>query len=108
MAAIKSDKDIRKYSKDELIQLVAKTSSVNVSIVKIVMKALENVIFSTLKNVSFDEDVSIKIFKGLYIDGTYIPDKQIRNNLTGKLIDVTNKIKIKARITREYLEKINQ
>ena len=105
---MKNKRNIQKYSKDDLTQIVADTSSVNVSVVKIVMKALEDVIMETLKGANFDKDVSIKLFDGFYIDSTYIPDKRKKNNLTGKLIDVSSKIKIKTRITRGYSGKINQ
>lgn len=105
---MKSRKSVQKCSKDELIQAVAEISSVKMSVVKIVMKALEDVIILTLKNANFDKDVSIKLFDGFYIDSTYIPNKQKKNNLTGKLIDVASKIKIKTRITRGYIGKINQ
>lgn len=103
-----SDKNVQKYSKNELIQAVADTSSVNVSVVKIVMKALEDVIMETLKGANFDKDVSIKLFDGFYVDSTHISGKRKKNNLTGKLIDVSSKIKIKTRITRGYARKINQ
>lgn len=73
---MKNKKNVQKCSKDELIQAVAETSSVNISVVKIVMKALEDVITSTLKDANFDKDVSIKLFDGFYVDSTYIPNKQ--------------------------------
>lgn len=105
---MKNNRNVLKYSKNELIQAVTDTSSVNVSVVKIVMKALEDVVIETLKSTNFDKDVSIKIFDGFYVDSTYIPAKKKKNNLTGKFIDVPSKIKIKTKITRGYTEKINQ
>lgn len=105
---MKKDRNVQKISRDRLIQAVADTSSVNVSMVEIVVKALENVIMSALKEANFDKDVSIKLFEGFFIDSTYVPEKKQKNNLTGKIIDVASKIKVKARITRGYTEKINQ
>lgn len=104
---MKNDKDIQKYSKDELIQAVADDSSVNILMVKIIINALENVIIKKLKETNADKDVSIKLFNGFYVDSTYIPEKRKRNNLTGKLIDVSSKIKVKPKVTRRYMDKIN-
>lgn len=105
---MKSNRNVQKYFKHELIQAVADISNVNTPMVKIVMEGLENVITQALKSASSDTDVTIKLFEGFYIDSTYIPSKEKRNNLTGKLIHVSNKTKIKTRITKGYIEKINQ
>lgn len=102
------NRKIKKYSKDELIQAIADTSSVNVNVVKLTMQAFEDVITRGLKSTSSEEDVSIKLFEGFYVDSSYVPGKKQTNNLTGKVINVADKIKIKPRITRRYLEKINQ
>ena len=104
-----SDKNIQKYSQNELIKAVADASSVNTAMVKIVMNSYENVIFDILKNATSDkQNVSIKLFDGIYIDSAYMPSKKQKNNLTGKLIDVASKTKIKSRVTRGYEEKVNR
>mgnify|MGYP001078809167 CR=1 len=105
---MKNDKNIEKYSKDELIKTVSDSSGVNVSMVEIVMNSLNDVIIDKLKSADSEKDVSIRIFEGFYIDSVYIPQKTKKNNLTGRLIDVSSRLKIKPKITRGYAEKINQ
>lgn len=100
-------RNVKRVTKEDLIKAIADTSCVNISLVRIVYKALEDLIRDTLQDVNFDRDVSIKIFDGISIDGNYIPEKEKQNNLTGKVIKVASKIKLKSNITRYYSEKIN-
>ncbi len=105
---MKNDKDTQKYQKDELIQDISENSCVNAPVVELVMEALEDVVISKLKTANFDKDVSIKLFNGFYIDGIYIPNRRQKNNLTGKVIDVASKIRVKPRVTRGYTNIINK
>lgn len=105
---MKKDRSVQKILKDKLIQMIANTSGENISTVENVLKSMENIVLTTLKEADNNKDISIKIFDGFFIDSTYIPEKKQQNNLTGKIIDVASKIKVKARITRGYAEKINQ
>ena len=54
-----------------------------------------------------EQDVCIKLFEGISLDGIYVPEKTKTNNLTGKTNLVKSKIKPKFTITRSYCEKLN-
>lgn len=96
-----------KITKEALIRDVAKQTNKNISDVKDVYNALEKSIFDILSSVDINGDISIKLFEGISVDGTYIPEKTKQNNLTGKVSLVKSKIKPKFVITRSYCEKLN-
>jgi nucleoid DNA-binding protein len=99
-------KQIR-FTKENLIKDIAKQTNNNASDVKDIYNALESVIFDILSSVGEDRDVDIRLFEGISLNGTYIPAKEKRNNLTGKTSLVESKIKPKFNITRSYIEKLN-
>lgn len=105
---MESKKNVKKISKDEIMKAVSDASCVSISMVQIILQTLDYVVQDALKDVNFDKDVSIRLFDGVYIDGTYVPERTKKNNLTGKIIDIASKIKVKARITKGYLDKINR
>ena len=93
--------------KENLIRDVAKQTNNNISDVKLIYNTLENLIFNILSSVNKDEDVCIRLFEGISLDGKYIPEKTKQNNLTGETHFVESKIKPKFNITRSYCEKLN-
>ena len=76
-------------------------------VIKDVYNTLENVLFDLLSSVNKKQDVCIKLFEGISLDGKYIPEKTKKNNLTGEVNLVESKIKPKFNITRSYCEKLN-
>lgn len=94
-------------TKENLIRDIAKQANNNISDIKLVYNALESFIFDTLSSVNANEDVCIRLFEGISLDGTYIPEKTKKNNLTGETHLVQSKIKPKFNITRSYCEKLN-
>ena len=77
------------------------------SVIKDVYGLLENAIFSSLSSVSKKQDVCIRLFEGISLDGIYVPEQTKKNNLTGEMNFVESKIKPKFNITRSYCEKLN-
>lgn len=77
------------------------------AVVRDVYNVLEDSIFDHLSFVDEDEDVCIKLFEGVALDGKFIPEKTKKNNLTGQTNLVHSKIKPKFNITRTYCEKLN-
>ena len=77
------------------------------SVIKDINSLLENIIFNTLSSVDKKQDVCIRLFEGISLDGTYVPEKTKKNNLTGETNIVESKIKPKFNITRSYCEKLN-
>lgn len=94
-------------TKESLIRNIAKSTNNNIYDVREIYNALENIIFDTLYSVNEKQDVCIRLFEGISLDGKYISEKTKRNNLTGKLSVVESKIKPKFNITRNYCEKLN-
>lgn len=96
-----------KITKESLIRDVAKQTNQNIGNVREVYNTLEKTIFDILSSVASNGDISIRLFEGISLDGVYIPEKNKRNNLTGKESLVKGKIKPKFNITRSYREKLN-
>ena len=96
-----------RFTKENLIKDIAKQTNNNISDVKEIYNALENLVFDILSSVNEDRDVDIRLFEGISLDGTYVPAKEKKNNLTGKTSFVGSKIKPKFNITRSYVEKLN-
>lgn len=92
-------------SKKKLIKSVK--SSHTKSVAKDIYNSLESVIFDILSSVDKKQDVCIKLFEGISLDGKYITEKTKKNNLTGEVNFVKSKIKPKFNITRSYCEKLN-
>lgn len=96
-----------RFTKENLIKDIAKQTNNNISDVKEIYNVLENLVFDILSSVDENKDVDIRLFEGISLDGTYVPAKEKKNNLTGKTSFVASKIKPKFNITRSYVEKLN-
>ena len=96
-----------KITKEKIIKRIAKQTNEKTSDVRNFYNALESVIFNTLSSVNDKQDVCIKLFEGISLNGKYIPEKTKKNNLTGQENFVESKIKPKFNITRSYCEKLN-
>jgi nucleoid DNA-binding protein len=98
---------IKKFTKENLIKDIAKQTNNNVLDIKNIYNTLEDMIFDILSSVNDSQDVNIRLFEGISLDGVYVPKKEKKNNLTGKTSLVESKIKPKFNITRSYCEKLN-
>lgn len=96
-----------KITKEALIRDIANQTNNNISNVREIYNTLEKTIFDILTSVEANGDISIRLFEGISLDGTYISEKIKQNNLTGKSSVVKSKIKPKFNITRSYCEKLN-
>ena len=96
-----------KVTKENLIKEIAKQTNNNIFDTKVFYNALESVIFDLLHSVDENQDVCIRLFEGISLDGKYVPEKTKKNNLTGETSFVESKIKPKFNITRSYCEKLN-
>lgn len=92
-------------SKKKLVKSIR--NSHTKTVIRSVYNLLEDVIFNSLSSVDKKQDVCIRLFEGISLDGTYIPEKTKKNNLTGEVNLVESKIKPKFNITRSYCEKLN-
>jgi nucleoid DNA-binding protein len=92
-------------SKKKLIKSIR--NSHTKSVIKDIYGLLEDIIFNSLSSVDKKQDVCIRLFEGISLDGTYVSEKTKKNNLTGEVSLVESKIKPKFNITRSYCEKLN-
>lgn len=92
-------------SKKKLIKSIK--NSHTKSAIKYIYSLLEEIIFNSLSSVDKKQDVCIRLFEGISLDGTYVSEKTKKNNLTGEVSFVESKIKPKFNITRSYCEKLN-
>lgn len=97
-----------RFTKENLIKDIAKQTNKNISDVRDIYNALEKDIFDILSSVDEGKDVNIRLFEGISLNGTYIPEVKKINNLTGKVVFIESKIKPKCNITRSYCEKLNE
>ena len=96
-----------KITKENIIRNIAKQTDKNIYDIRNFYNALEDIIFSSLCSTNEEQEICIKLFEGITLDGKYIPEKTKKNNLTGKISFVESKIKPKFNITRSYCEKLN-
>ena len=77
------------------------------TVVKDVYNMLEDEIFNNLSSVNSNQDVCIKLFEGIKINGVFMPEKTKLNNITKKMDLVHSRIKPKVHITDTYCDKLN-
>ena len=94
------------FTKDMMIKKIAEECGINVRTVKSVYNAFEECIFETLSFADLDKDISLRLFEGITIDSCFVPEKTKVNNLTGKTITSSSKIKTKVNVTRNYCNKL--
>ena len=100
------DKVKHTYTKDMLIRSIADACHKDMGTVRSVYNTLEENVAKLLSSATPDADISIRLFEGITIDSTFVPEKTKVNNLTGNVITSTSKIKPKANITRSYRNKL--
>lgn len=94
-------------TKDKVIRDIAYKTNNSIIDTKIFYNGLEDYLFTVLSSVDENKDVTIRLFEGISLDGTYAYEKTKKNNLTGETSFVGSKIKPKFKITRSYCEKLN-
>ena len=92
-------------SKKKLIKSIK--DSYTKTVIKNIYNTLEDFLFESLSLTSKKQDINIKLFEGISLDGNFVAEKIKKNNLTGQTITVPSYIKPKFNITRSYREKLN-
>lgn len=103
----KNDSKKVTYTKDMLIKTVAKDCRIDRNTVKDVYESIEDSVSDALSSANEDNDVSVRLFEGIVLNGVYVSSHEKVNNLTGKMIVTKSKIVPKAHITRTYCDKIS-
>lgn len=104
----KNEKTTLTYTKAMFINNIAMETGQDPKTVRSIYNALEEDISRFLLLADEDTDVSLRLFEGITINSTFVPEKAKVNNLTGEEIIASSKIKPKANITRNYCEKLNR
>lgn len=94
------------YTKDMLVRSVADECGNELKTVRSIYNSLEDNVATILSSADSETDITIRLFEGISINSTFVPEKIKVNNLTGEKITTSSKIKPKAHITRNYCEKI--
>lgn len=100
------EKNKTTYTKDMIIKNIANECGKEIKYVKEIYNALESEIERLLSKANSDTDISLRLFEGISINSTFVPEQTKINNLTGEMLTSSSKIKPKANITRHYCEKI--
>lgn len=100
------EKETVTYTKEMMIRKISNDCHRDSKMVRTIYNTLEESIFDILSSADDNKDTSIRLFEGITIGSTYIPEKTKVNNLTGETIIASSKIKPKANITRNYREKL--
>ena len=98
-----SDKD-GVVSKKKLVKSIR--SSHSKMVVKTVLDVLEDSLFEYLSSVDEEQDICIKLFEGISLEGIYAAEKLKKSNLTGEVSLIPSRVKPKFNITRTYCEKL--
>lgn len=101
----KSTDEYGVISKKKLVKSIRNSNTKKV--IKNIYGILEDSIFESLSDVNRKQDVCVRLFEGITLDGKFIQEKTKKNNLTGEINLVHSKIKPKFSITRTYCEKLN-
>lgn len=104
---VKNKTNTKKITRDSLIKAIAKATMVNPEIVREFYDELENLILEHLGSVNENENVAIKLFNGMTLNGIFVPEHKIRNNNVSGNDTVPSKIKPRFNITKHYIEKLN-
>ena len=105
---MKNKKIINIVTKEKIIKDIAKNGRLyDIDTIRMIYKELENNIKEYLSMVAPEQNVKIKLFEGIVIQAEYVSEKTKVNNLTGKTMVISSRIKPKVNITRTYCDKLN-
>lgn len=96
---------VSKLSEQELKKLYIKllASKLSFSINNIIHTITDEKIRELLSKANQEQDVSIKLFKGISLDSKYIPEREKRNNFTGEIMIYPPYIKPKVTFSKDYI-----
>lgn len=103
-----NEKEKLTYTKADLIKSIARECGFHKEEVRMVYESLDNHIIEALSNANENTDVVVRLFDGVSINSTFVPEMERHNNLTGEDIVAMCKIRPKVKLTRNYREKITR
>lgn len=93
---------------DEEFRILEKLYNLNKPDIYYMINMIENIVYDNLKKANKDESIVIALFKGMNIEGSYVPSKNKVSNLTGEIIVTSSKIKPKANFSRPCCEMLSE
>lgn len=91
-------------TQDDLIRQIADEEDINMATVRKILKSAECIIFDHLSSTTPTENTVVKIFNGLSLECSYIPEREIS---TYADIICDARIWVKPKVTRYYNRKLN-
>lgn len=102
------EKSVEKYTKEKLIRQVAQICERDLKTIHKIYDALEEVVASNLATANEEKDVQVRLFEGISINSTFLPERSYTNYFVGEEMKAKEKIKVKANITRRYSENLTK
>ena len=96
------------YTKANLIKSIARDCGFEQEEVRMVYESLDQHIVDALSSATECADVVVRLFDGVSISSTFEPEMERHNNLTGETILSSCKIRPKAKLTRNYRERLTK
>lgn len=95
-------------TREQLIRMVAEKANYWQQDVKAVFNALEDVILECFGEVTEDEPISIRVFKGLALHGSFVPERERRSPHNNEPIVCKPTIKPSAKYSDVFKKKIQE
>ena len=92
-------------SQDQLINSVCKKTNIDYPTTRLLFQAIEDASIEYLLETTEENPITIKLFSGLTVGGKYMPERIFRSF---DEFYCEPKIKVKAKVTRHFNEKINR
>lgn len=93
-------------TKEALIQAIARNKNLQAALVKNVICALEEQVITTLASASPTEEITLKIWNGLYIHCRYEDEKRISKGFFQNRT-LHPQLRLKTEATRSFCNKVN-
>ncbi|QNM06072.1 hypothetical protein [Qiania dongpingensis] len=94
-------------TQEMLIRRIAETEHRDIATVRSIFDSMEQLVVEYLSSTHPQQDMTLKLFKGLSLECTYIPAKVINKGMFQSLKS-SPKIKAKASISRYFNQKLNE
>lgn len=96
-------------SQEDLIDQIAANTDTYKNSVRIIIKSLEDVIYSNLKKASPEcQHVEVKLMNGFTLKSEYVPDRERVDPRTGSPVTVKAGKLIKSHLSTRFKEKLNR
>lgn len=96
-----SDKEIKKLSNRLL------NSKLSFNITDLIYNTTEQKVRELLSKANEEQNVTIKLFKGISLESKFVSERKKKNNFTGEIVVYPQYIKPKANFSRGYIKNLS-